>query len=372
MMSNAKSTLIPVVNTTNSSRRADAIFVHGINANPRTTWMTDNKLEGFPEESWLYWLNEDLPDLAVWTLGYPASASGWKGFTMELKDRTDNITNLLLNHPDLAQNRPIIFVTHSMGGLLVKQILRRALSGDYPNAESLIERTKGIVFLSTPHRGSDLANFIERLAFVLPSVNVSELKKDEPTLIDLNNWFCLNFNRLDLQVRVFCETQPTPVSRNFLGNLIRKIVVDKDSATLALPDVSVTPLDADHSSICWVKSYQFRKQDQLYGNVLQFIGSIIKNKGNSEPISLPNNESALELTPKDSKTLNKEEVLKILERILPVQFNQLLFKLDVPRHLMPGEDKPQTERAIALLEWAEAPGGCGLEKIKQALDELLT
>ncbi|HAC63797.1 MAG TPA: hypothetical protein DCF68_09720 [Cyanothece sp. UBA12306] len=311
------SELIPVANTTNISRRADVLFVHGINADPRTTWMPDNKLQGFPEESWLYWLGEDIPDVAVWTLGYPASASGWKGFTMELKERADTITNLLLNHPDLDKNRPIIFVTHSMGGLLVKHILRRALSGDYPNAKSLVEQTKGIVFLSTPHRGSNLANFIEGLAFLLPSVNVSELRENEPTLLELNNWFCLNFNRLKLQVQVFCENQPTPAQKGFFGKLFRKIVVDKDSATLALPDVSVTSLDADHSSICWVKSYQFRKQEQLYGNVCQFIKECLSKFPNKERGEVPNpdngsnNEAAIKLWKEKLAALREEQAIVI-------------------------------------------------------------
>ncbi len=305
--------LIPVANTINTSRRADVLFVHGINADPRTTWMPDNELQGFPEESWLYWLGEDIPDVAIWTLSYPASASAWKGFTMPLKERADSITNLLLHHPHLNKNRPIIFVAHSMGGLLVKHILRRAKSGDYPNAESLVEQTKGIVFLSTPHRGSDLANFIEHLAFLLPSVNVSELKKDEETLLELNKWFCTNFNRLDLQVQAFYETQPTPVNRDWLGNLIRKIVVDKDSGTLALPGVSVTPLDADHSSICWVKSYQFRKQEQLYGNVCQFITECLskfpdKERGEeSNSDNGSNNEAAIKLWKERLAALREEQ-----------------------------------------------------------------
>ncbi len=68
------SSLIPVINTEQANRSADVIFVHGINADARTTWMTDNQQEGFPRECWLYWLGEDIPDVAVWTLDYPASA----------------------------------------------------------------------------------------------------------------------------------------------------------------------------------------------------------------------------------------------------------------------------------------------------------
>lgn len=69
--------------------------------------------------------------------------------------------------------------------------------------------------------------------------------------------------------------------------------------------------------------------------------------------------------------INKNELLETLEQMTPTEFNRLIFRLGVPQNLMPSQDKPQTERAIALLRWAEAPGGCRLEKIKQALDELL-
>jgi len=272
-----RSKLIPVINTENTSRRADVIFVHGINADPQKTWMADNKLEGFPEESWLYWLGDDIPDVAVWTLGYPASAFAWQGFTMELEERAENITNLLLTYPGLDNNRPIIFVTHSMGGLLVKYILCRALSGDSTesNAKSLVERTKGIVFLSTPHTGANLANFIEFVAFLFTNPNVGELKRDEPKLLALNQDFCENFDQLDLQVRVFYEKNPTPIRKGIVGNLIRKIVVDEDSATFdrdKMPNVPMTPIDANHTSICWpIESYQLRQRDQLYSNIFQFI-----------------------------------------------------------------------------------------------------
>jgi hypothetical protein len=164
-----------------------------------------------------------------------------------------------------------------MGGLLVKYILCRALSGDSTesNAKSLVERTKGIVFLSTPHTGANLANFIEFVAFLFTNPNVGELKRDEPKLLALNQDFCENFDQLDLQVRVFYEKNPTPIRKGIVGNLIRKIVVDEDSATFdrdKMPNVPMTPIDANHTSICWpIESYQLRQRDQLYSNIFQFI-----------------------------------------------------------------------------------------------------
>ena len=65
--------------------------------------------------------------------------------------------------------------------------------------------------------------------------------------------------------------------------------------------------------------------------------------------------------------INEDELLDILERITSAQFAKLIFKLKVPKNLMPGEDKAQTLRAIALIEWAKAQGGCELETIPQIL-----
>ena len=68
--------------------------------------------------------------------------------------------------------------------------------------------------------------------------------------------------------------------------------------------------------------------------------------------------------------INVNELLDTLDDMIPAQFDRLLVILDVPQNLMPSSDKPQTDRVTKLLEWAKAPGGCGLEKIKQTLEEM--
>jgi hypothetical protein len=69
-----------------------------------------------------------------------------------------------------------------------------------------------------------------------------------------------------------------------------------------------------------------------------------------------------------SAEIDKKELLNTLEQMTSTQFDKLIFLLNVPQNLMPSSDKPQTERAIALLLWAQAPGGCVLERIKQVLE----
>ena len=71
-----------------------------------------------------------------------------------------------------------------------------------------------------------------------------------------------------------------------------------------------------------------------------------------------------------SRTIDKIELLETLKQIFSPQFSELIFRLDAPTEYLPSSDKPQVERAMKLLNWAEAPGGCGLEQIMQTLEEM--
>jgi predicted alpha/beta hydrolase family esterase len=103
---------------------ADVIFVHGLTGDPVDTWSSDGVTE--KEGSyWPRWLVTDLPHLNFYTLGFPASLfAQWAKKEMNLYQRSKNVLELLASYDFGA--RPIVFVCHSLGGLLVKQILRTA------------------------------------------------------------------------------------------------------------------------------------------------------------------------------------------------------------------------------------------------------
>lgn len=104
-----------------------------------------------------------------------------------------------------ANGRPVIWVSHSMGGLLVKQMLVDAKeSQEYNNIYS---NTKGVVFFGTPHAGSSLADYSTRAGFVLfPSVEVNQLKAGASHLALLTEKF-QQFKHLECLS--FAETKPT-------------------------------------------------------------------------------------------------------------------------------------------------------------------
>jgi len=166
---------------------ADAVFVHGLGGDPRTTWHPKGKEQ--LSETWLQWLADDLPRVGIWSLGYAVAPTSFRGKTMALPDRARNILAYLstpaADRPDFGE-RPLIFIAHSMGGLLVKEMLREADSPSEPFWQGFATHVRGIVFLATPHAGSPLANFFKHVRVLGPTVSVSELTARNPYLTELN------------------------------------------------------------------------------------------------------------------------------------------------------------------------------------------
>lgn len=66
------------------------------------------------------------------------------------------------------RQRPVLFVAHSLGGIITKEALRQASSkADHPSKAHLHDifiSTIGIVFFGTPHRGADPRGLLQHVA----------------------------------------------------------------------------------------------------------------------------------------------------------------------------------------------------------------
>lgn len=247
--------LIKISGCNNTGRCGDVIFVHGLGGHAVSTWHPKEQKElQENDECWFTWLAQERPDLGIWSFGYNAAPFEWQGPTMPLFDRASNLLEYLAIN-DIGK-RPIIFVTHSMGGLLVKQMLRSVQM--FPEKVVIIEQTKGIVFLSTPHTGSHLANLVKNIGiFARNTVSVDELKAHIPELRQLNQWYQQNVDSMAINTKVYYETK----------KVFGILVVDPDSANPNIKDVQPTATDDDHISITKPRS----KNNLVYQGVSQFI-----------------------------------------------------------------------------------------------------
>lgn len=231
---------------------ADIIFVHGLGGDKLSTWQFSDS----PESFWPAWLAQELSHIGVYSLSYDASPSAWLGSAMPLADRATNLLALL--EADQFGARPIIWVCHSLGGLVVKQILRTAATLGQDSWRCLAECTKAVVFLATPHAGARLANYVGLLGRVLrTTVAVEELNANDPHLRELTQWYRNNAAQLNIATRVFFETQDTAGMR----------IVDETSADPGIGGVVPVAVDGDHFEIC----KPVNRDALVYKSIRQFV-----------------------------------------------------------------------------------------------------
>jgi hypothetical protein len=239
----------------------EVILVHGLGGDQEQTW----RLDGAADRNWPGWLNEDLPSVRVRTLGYDAPISAWSRSNSALP-LTELATACLaeLQAKDVGAY-PVVFICHSLGGLVVKQMIRHPDTYSGHGWEKIRDQIRGVSFFGTPHSGAKIANWAGFLNLIVrPTVSVEDMEHHTPALKDLNSWFRnyadRNLRRADghVSVQAFRETEP------YSG----AVIVDEVSADPALPCIALIPLQGeDHVSIC-----KFRDRDATaYRLMLQFV-----------------------------------------------------------------------------------------------------
>lgn len=248
--------LIKVASWT-GEKRINIVFVHGLGGHPYGTWQNGSSRQNF----WPRWMAEDIPGATVFTLGYFSPASNWVGSSLPILDEAVSISRLLANEAELSSG-PIVFVCHSLGGLLIKQFLRDAneRADSDRTLESLFRRTKIVMFLGTPHTGSGKATWLERFRlFAWGSNSAKDLVANNATLRNLNTGYRgVAERRSDLQHVVYYETQNTAAGR----------IVDPASSDPGLPNCRPIPIRAHHTSL----SKPVGKDALIYSEIKNTIG----------------------------------------------------------------------------------------------------
>ncbi|KAK9878950.1 hypothetical protein WA026_003770 [Henosepilachna vigintioctopunctata] len=217
------------------------------------------------------WLAEDCSDLRIIGANYDTTLSKWYSFCPHISGKTNIEEQSLKLLNNLLQagigKRPVVWVTHSMGGLLVKNILCEAFHSSDSRLHELVENTKGIVFYSTPHLGSNLATFNPASQLVLRlSIEVQDLREGSPFLLELHDKFLKILESVPIKVITFVETKKTV----FTALKFNFQLVTPESGNTGSGEYYEIPLD--HLSICKpVSRYSF-----LYRKVLTLIRDIVK------------------------------------------------------------------------------------------------
>jgi hypothetical protein len=281
--------LLPISSPLAAERQLDVVFVHGLGGDPIATWRSGTD----ENTSWPHWLALEFgTQIGVWSLGYAAAPSKWQGIrffggkdpdagaAMSLPRRAENALERLVS-AGIGQ-RPVCFITHSLGGLLVKSILRRSADSQFaPDRLQVVEQCRGVLFLATPHHGSRLADLASAIKVYLPSVSTLDLKDNDDHLMDLYEWYRGYAPSHHILTRSYYENKETK-------GLV--IVVPRSSADPGVAGDTArgpTPLDRDHLEI----SKPRNRDDQAYIGSTQLICQILSGEtpesGPGQPIPNP-------------------------------------------------------------------------------------
>lgn len=201
-----------------SDPTGDLVFVHGLGGDHTKTWTPEDSVgKGDNEKEFISYfpavLAADFPTCNVWALSYSAVFTEWSNNPNfnELPRHCVDVLNYL-GGKGIGQ-RPVIFVCHSLGGIVVKEILHISSDNTFPRMRSVFENTKAVSFIATPHKGSKWADLIGNinkvLPFVRPSVRIAELKEDNVYLEQLSAWYRQMSADGKIETQAFYEKRKT-------------------------------------------------------------------------------------------------------------------------------------------------------------------
>lgn len=161
------------------------IFIHGFTGHPKLTWTMDKKkaekrrranndapslnVQGSGQKADVYWPQDLVPttlsSARVMTFGYDTKIRHFTQGQISRNTVQDHARELLEHlrdkrPPDAKGSRPLVFIAHSLGGLVVREAL--TLASQQPDDQTSTSRyadvfrsTVAIMFFGTPHRGAD-------------------------------------------------------------------------------------------------------------------------------------------------------------------------------------------------------------------------
>ncbi|KAJ3546378.1 hypothetical protein NM208_g2021 [Fusarium decemcellulare] len=244
---------------------ADIVFVHGMGGGSIGTWSSGNTC--WPRDI----LKENIPQARIFSHGYDSKVykSTESGSRTSIVGQADSLLHdLVRSRRTVKHTRPILFVCHSLGGLVVKQALVR--SSEHHHSQQthhvalghIVSATTAVIFMGTPHRGSSkatLGKIVAKAGRVLGANDriLKSLENGSAFLEQQRN----SFDSIRQNFLTVCLWEELPIS--FVGH-----IVPEASACIDGPDILKEHLPGcDHKSMAKFNS----RTDKGYTIVLDYL-----------------------------------------------------------------------------------------------------
>ncbi|KAI9662332.1 MAG: hypothetical protein M1821_008499 [Bathelium mastoideum] len=236
----------------------DIVFLHGLRGNIAETWTKDGVL--WPAKV----LPNDVERSRIFLFGYDSGITHRDQSQVQKKEIHSDADDLCARleaerSRTKTEDRPVIFIAHSLGGLVAAQVLVHGERREEASSARAITRNlRGMIFLGTPFRGSGSARPAEKIRKVMDFFGVDTqqdtlklLGSDSERLDELTRAFpdVLNKRRVSqnpadqIQAFFYYEMKKTT------WGIVKVQIVEPESAQL--PGCGdAAPIDTNHIEIC--------------------------------------------------------------------------------------------------------------------------
>ncbi|PYH46386.1 LipA and NB-ARC domain protein [Aspergillus saccharolyticus JOP 1030-1] len=242
----------------------DLIAVHGLNGDAIETWTH--------KQSGVMWLRDllpqELPNIRIMTYGYNARFNNFTGH-QDLRNISMKLLSELvdLRKTEKECKRPIVYICHSLGGIVVKKALLIRCPREQQHVQ---DAAYGVIFLATPHSGSGVADTGKVIANIIHACSpfrparglLSLLRKDSKVLFEITEDFVEKAGKL--QIVSFFELEMTSIG------IFKRLVVEQRSAILNIPNEIPIGQFADHRNIARFSSVKDRNYRPVVTRLLKF------------------------------------------------------------------------------------------------------
>ncbi|KAJ5702460.1 tetratricopeptide and DUF676 domain protein, partial [Penicillium malachiteum] len=280
------------------------VLVHGLNGDAFSTWTVEKPKRCF----WPGDLLPLLPNARIMTFGYNANL-----FHESVDGRIAEFAECLLAerrtprrgrgysrckfppalYPHMAclthVTRPLIFICHSLGEIVVKRVQMAdmnlqalAVAHGRPIYRRISEMTRSIIFLATPHRGSNKANWAatagKLLSFVKSPMRpkrtaLEELQTFSNTLDDYNK----DFVDISSEYTIVSFYEKKPIGT--MG-----LIVEAWSAQMETQNEQTRiAVVATHNDICKFESEDSREFQSLFKQLRLLVNKAVGSVGFQHP-----------------------------------------------------------------------------------------
>ncbi|KAL8749028.1 MAG: hypothetical protein Q9199_007940 [Rusavskia elegans] len=197
-----------------------------------------------------------VPDVRILTWGYDADIDGFGSASQStIHQHAGSLLSDIADQRGISEcyRQPILFVAHSLGGIIVKAALNRSSEIQGTRLKEIAPATFGVCFLGTPHRGSNSASLgkiaykITRAMARRPNTRLLQgLERNSETLEQIGDAFAQTMLTSDTKLRVYSFREEKE-TRKYL--VLNTMVVEPDSAKIGDPHEEVGSVPANHSQM---------------------------------------------------------------------------------------------------------------------------